>query len=158
MKVKFCILMILFLLASCGRDLEQAQKYADFKSEIESQIQNIDLIIKDQKAIYDSAKYIFDGFLRVNAIPPISIELSNIQDISIDIDYKMKQLKLKLETYQLWCSILEKANKKLIYLRRQKIISMHIKDIQDLKNEIEELTGGITVGQYLSNYLPKDVK
>ena len=54
MKKQIYILTILLLIVGCGRDLEQAQKYSDMKSETANSIKQADLIIKDQKLRYDS--------------------------------------------------------------------------------------------------------
>ena len=47
-------LLILALLSSCGRDLEQAKRYSDIKSETDSLITQANLIINVQKAMTDS--------------------------------------------------------------------------------------------------------
>ncbi|MCX6260616.1 MAG: hypothetical protein NTY95_07235 [Bacteroidia bacterium] len=52
---------ILILLAGCGRDLDQAKRYSEMKSECDSIIAQANLIIQDQGAKADSLQKIRDG-------------------------------------------------------------------------------------------------
>ena len=49
-------LLILILIVSCGRDLDQSKRYSDMKSEYDSLIAQANLIINEQKTIADSLK------------------------------------------------------------------------------------------------------
>ena len=95
-----------------------------------------------------------DGFFKVNEIPPNYSELKAIQNKAKDIEFDFNIFKTELDMYHLCCSILEKANSRFIYLRRQKIITMYTKNIHDSKNKIQDLTDGVSVELYLSKYLP----
>ena len=59
-------IFILILLVGCGRDVEQAKRYSEMKSECDSIIAQANLIIKDQRTIADSLGKIRDDGLAVN--------------------------------------------------------------------------------------------
>ena len=96
--------------------------------------------------------HVIDGFLKVDEVPPNMLELTAIQSKATDIEFDIKMLRLELDAYHLWCSVLENANQKQISFSRQNIISINIKNLQDSKNQIQDLTDGVTVEQYLLNH------
>ena len=51
-------LIILILFMGCGRDLEQAKRYSDIKSETDSLIAQANLVINEQKTKIDSLRKI----------------------------------------------------------------------------------------------------
>ena len=55
------VLIILTVSAGCGRDLDQAKRYTEMRSECDSIIKQANLIINDQKARADSLRKISDN-------------------------------------------------------------------------------------------------
>ena len=61
------IILILLLFAGCERDLEQAKRYSEMKSECDSLIAQANLIIDYQKERADSLRKIREGVFAVKS-------------------------------------------------------------------------------------------
>jgi hypothetical protein len=156
LKTKIFILLI--LLIGCGRDIEQAKKYSEKKSECDSLIAQANLVIKDQRAKADSLRKIRDDALTVK-IPEYKLlridrEIINAVEIESNIDMVRKHL----EAIKTAAEVGEKVNKRTIYYKRKYIKSACIIQVHDENIMIEQITDGFTAKQYISKYLPEESK
>jgi len=153
------LISICLLSYSCA-DKEQAIKYQEMRIETTKLISQIDFIIQDQKVKFDSLNNLGNDYVmhRISEIDIDAVHKATIN--SIDLQESMTKLKLRLESINLYCTILEKANTRIGYLmkRRNKIKWDYSKLIYDTYNEISNITGGLTAQDYIYKYLPKENK
>ena len=151
-------ILLLLLLAGCGRDLEQARKYSDMKSECDSLIAKANLVIKEQKAKIDSLSKIREDILAGKTQQYKSSEIDrkimNIVEIESDINNIIKHL----EAIKIFAENGKKATERIIYFKRKYMTYATVIQVHDENIMIQEITNGLTVKQYISKYLPKDSK
>ena len=147
--------LVLILLAGCGRDLEQAKRYSEMKSECDSIIVQANLVIKDQRAKADSLRKIRDaGFaakIPENKLSRIERGITNAVKIESDIDMVRKHL----EAIKLFAKVGERVNKRIIYYKRTYVNYSTTIQVHDENIMIQEITDGLTAKQYISRYIPK---
>jgi hypothetical protein len=152
------IILIQLLLAGCGRDLDQAKRYTEMKSECDSIIARANLIIKDQKAKADSLRKIRDDGLKVkmpqNKLSRIDNEMINAVTIASNLDMIIKHL----EAIKTFAKVGETVNKRLIYYKRTYINYSTTIQVHDENILIQEITDGLSAKQYVSKYLSKTPK
>jgi hypothetical protein len=152
--IKF-YLLILILLVSCGRDLEQAKRYSEMKSECDSIIAQTNIILKDQRAKSDSLRKIRDNAYSTKTpeykLSRIEREITNTAKIESDVDAIRKHL----EAIKLFAKIGEKVNTRMIYYKRTYVNYSTTIQVHDENVLIQDITDGLTAKQYISKYLPK---
>jgi len=151
-------LLILILIVSCGRDLDQSKRYSDMKSEYDSLIAQANLIINEQKTIADSLKNIRDDIVRNKALnyklPEINRKITNAREIESNIE----EIRKHLEAIRLFANNGEKVTKRIIYFKRKYIVYSITIQIHDENIMIRDITGDISAKQYLSRYLSSERK
>ena len=150
------ILISLTILVGCGRDLDQAKRYSDMKSECDSVIAQANLIIKDQKAKADSLRKIRDTGL-IAKMPEykllrINKEITNVVTIESNIDIVRKHL----ENIKTFAKVGETVNKRMIYFKRTYVNYSTTIQVHDENIMIQEITEGLSAKQYIAKYLPKE--
>lgn len=152
------LILILIILVGCGRNVEQAKRYSEMKSECDTIIAQANLIIQDQRAKADSLRKIRDNGLTVKMpeykLVRIEREITNAVKIESNIDMVRKHL----EAIKTFAKIGEKVNKRIIYFKRKYINYSTTIQVHDENIMIREITDGLTAKQYISNYLPKESK
>jgi hypothetical protein len=152
------IILILILFAGCGRDLEQAKRYSDMKSEFDSLITQANLVINEQKAKADSLRKIRDEIFKVKAqkykLPEIDRKITNV----VEIESNIENVRKHLEAIKKFAENGEKATKRLIYYKRKYITYATVIQVHDENIMIQEITDGLSAKQYISRYLPKEKK
>jgi hypothetical protein len=152
------IILILVLLASCGRDLEQAKRYSDIKSETDSLITQANLVINEQKAMTDSLAKIRDNIFKTNTqnnkLPELDKRIIKIAEIKMNVENVRKHL----ESIKKFADNGERATKRLIYYKRKYITYATEIQVHDENIMIQEITNGLSAKKYLSKYLPKEKK
>jgi len=151
-------ILILILLVGCGRDVEQAKRYSEMKSECDSIIAQANLVIKEQKAKADSLRKIRDGVLAVKTqkykLSEIDRKITNAVEIESNIDNVIKHL-VAIKTF---AENGKKATERIIYLKRKYMTYATVIQVHDENIMIQEITDGLTAKQYISKYLPKESK
>ena len=152
------IILILVLLASCGRDLEQAKRYSDIKSESDSLITQANLVINEQKAMTDSLAKIRDNIFKTNTqnykLPDLDKKILKIAEIKMNVENVRKHL----ESITKFAVNGERATKRLIFYKRKYITYATEIQVHDENIMIQEITNGLSTKKYLSKYLPKEKK
>ena len=112
-------ILILVLLASCGRDLEQAKRYSDIKSETDSLITQANLVINEQNAMTDSLAKIRDNIFNTNTqnykLPELDKKILKIAEIKMNVENVRKHL----ESIKKFADNGERATKRLIFYKRK---------------------------------------
>jgi hypothetical protein len=152
------IILILILFWGCGRDLEQAKRYSDMKSECDSLISQANLVIKEQKAKADSLRKIRDGVLAVKTQKYKLLELDRKITNAVEINSNIDNVRKHLEAIKTFAENGEKATKRIIYYKRKYMTYATVIQVHDENILIQETTDGLTAKQYISKYLPKDPK
>jgi hypothetical protein len=151
-------ILILILLIGCGRDVEQAKRYSEMKSECDNIIAQANLVIKNQRAKADSLRKKRDdglaGKISEYKLSKIEKEITNAVKIESDIDMVRKHL----EAIKTFAKVGEKVNKRIIYFKRKYINYSTIIQVHDENIMIQEITDGLSAKQYISKYLPKESK
>ena len=151
-------MIILTVSAGCGRDLDQAKRYTEMRSECDSIIAQANLIINDQKTRADSLRKIRDRGLKVKMpeykLSRIDKEITSVVTIESDIDMIRKHL----EAIKTFAKIGETVNKRVIYYKRTYVNYSTTIQVHDENIMIQEITGGLSAKQYLARYLPKGSK
>jgi hypothetical protein len=151
-------ILILALLASCGRDLEQAKRYSDIKSETDSLISQANLIINEQKAINDSLVKVRDDIYKINTQKYKLPELDKKITKAVEIKSNIENVRKHLEAIKKFAENGEKATKRLIFYKRKYITYATEIQVHDENIMIQEITNGLSTKKYLSKYMPKDKK
>ena len=152
------IILILTLLASCGRDLEQAKRYSDIKSETDSLISQVILIINEQNVMYDSLVKIRNDIYKINAQKYKLPELDKKIIKAVEIKSNTENVRKHLEAIKKFAENGEKATKRLIFYKRKYITYATEIQVHDENIMIQEITGGLSARKYISKYLPKEKK
>ena len=156
LKTKIFILLI--LLAGCERDVEQAKRYSEMKSECDSIIAQANLIIKYQRTKADSLRKIRDNGLAIKTsdykLLRIEREITNAVEIETNID----MVKKHLEAIKTFAKVGERVNKRIIYFKRKYINYSTAIQVHDENIMIREITDGLPAKEYISKYLPKELK
>ena len=152
------VILILTLLISCGRDLEQAKRYTGIKSESDSLIFQATLVINEQKAITDSLRKIQDNIFKIKTQKFKLPELDKKIAKTLEIESNLENVRKHLEAIKKFAENGEKATKKFIFYKRKYItyateIQMHDENIM-----IQEITNGLSAKLYISKYLTKEKK
>jgi len=152
------VLIILSVLLACGRDLDQAKRYSDMKSECDSVIAQANLIIKQQNEKADSLRKIRDQWLK-NKTPDnkgsrIDKEITNIATLVSNIETIRKHL----EAIKTFAKVGETVNKRMIYYKRTYVNYSTSIQVHDENILIQEITDGLSAKKYFSKYLPKQSK
>jgi hypothetical protein len=154
----FFVLILLSVLAGCGRDLDQAKRYSDMKSECDSVIAQANLIIKQQNAKADSLRKIRDQLLKTklpdNKVSRIDKEITNILTIVSNIETIRKHL----DAIKTFAKVGETVNKRMIYYKRTYVNYSTSIQVHDENIMIQEITDGLSAKKYISKYLPKEAK
>ena len=157
-KIVSVLISMIVLLAGCGRDLDQSKRYSDTKSECDSLITQVNLIIDGQKAISDSLKKIRDDILinktSKNRLPEINRKITN----AADIESGFENVKKHLEAIRHFAEMGEKVTRRIIYFKRKYITYSISIQIHDENIMIMEITDGLSAKQYISNYLDEKNK
>jgi hypothetical protein len=152
------IILILALLTSCGRDLEQAKRYSDIKSETDSLITQANLIINVQKAMTDSLVKIRDNIYKENTqkfkLPELDKKVTKVVEFKTNLENVRKHL----EAIKKFAEKGEKATKSIIFYKRKYITYATEIQLHDENIMIQEITNGLSTKKYLSKYLPREKK
>ena len=152
------IILILLLLVSCGRDLEQAKRYSDMKSECDSLITLANSIIIEQKAKADSLRKIRDGILAAKSqnyrLSDIDRKITSV----VEIEFKTNDVLNHLKAIKTFAENGKKATERIIYFKRKYMTYATVIQVHDENIMIQEITDGLTAKQYISKYLSKDPK
>jgi phage-related minor tail protein len=151
-------LLILALLSSCGRDLEQAKRYSDIKSETDSLITQANLIINVQKAMTDSLVKIRDNIYKDKTqkfkLPELDKKVTKVVEFKTNLENVRKHL----EAIKKFAEKGEKATKSLIFYKRKYITYATEIQVHDENIMIQEITNGLSARKYIKMYLPKEKK
>ena len=151
-------ILILALLTSCGRDLEQAKRYSDIKSETDSLITQANLVINEQKAMTDSLAKIRDNIFKTNTqnnkLPELDKKIIKIAEIKMNVENVRKHL----ESIKKFADNGERATKRFIFYKRKYITYATEIQVHDENIMIQEITNGLSAQEYLTKYLPKENK
>jgi hypothetical protein len=152
------VLIILSVSVGCGRDLDQAKRYSDMKSECDSVIAQANLIIKDQKDKAESLRKIRNEGLKAKLpeykLSRIDMEITNIVTIASNIDMIRKHL----EAIKTFAKAGETVNKRMIYYKRTYVNYSTAIQVHDENIMIQEITDGLSAKKYIAKYLPKESK
>ena len=152
------IILMLTLFSSCGRDLNQAKRYSDIKSETDNLISQANLIINEQKAMTDSLVKIRDGIYKINTQKYRLPELDKKITKAVEIESNIKNVRKHLETIKKLAENGEKTTKRLIFYKRKYITYATEIQVHDENIMIQEITNGLSARKYISKYLPKEKK
>ena len=151
-------LLILALLSSCGRDLEQAKRYSEIKSETDSLITQANLIINVQKAMTDSLVKIRDNIYKDKTqkykLPELDKKVTKVVEFKTNLENVRKHL----EAIKKFAEKGEKATKSLIFYKRKYITYATEIQVHDENIMIQEITNGLSARKYIKMYLPKEKK
>jgi hypothetical protein len=152
------IILISALFAGCGRDLEQAKRYSDIKSETDSLISQANLIINEQRAMTDSLVKkrddIYKNKTQKNKLPELDKKVTKAVEIATNIENVRKHL----EAIKKFAENGEKATKRLIFYKRRYITYATEIQVHDENIMIQEITNGLSARKYIKMYLPKEKK
>ena len=152
------VLVILSVLAGCGRDLDQAKRYSDMKSECDSVIAQANLIIKDQNARADSLRKIRDKGIKAKwpeyKLSRIDMEITKMVTVANNIDMIRKHL----EAIKTFAKGGETVNKRMIYYKRTYVNYSTAIQVHDENIMIQEITDGLSAKKFIAKYLPKESK
>ena len=152
------VLIILSVLVCCGRDLDQAKRYSEMKSESDSVIAQANLIIKDQKAKADSLRKIRDEGLKAK-LPEFKLSRIDKEITSIvTIESNIEMIKKHLEAIKTFAKVGETVNKRMIYYKRTYVNYSTTIQVHDENIMIQEITEGLSAKKYIAKYLPKESK
>jgi hypothetical protein len=151
-------LLILALLSSCGRDLEQAKRYSDIKSETDSLMTQANLIINAQKAMNDSLVKIRDDIYKDKTQKYKLPDLDKKVTKAVEIKTNIENVRKHLESIKKFAENGERATKRLIFYKRKYITYATEIQLHDENIMIQEITNGLSTKKYLSKYLPKEKK
>ena len=152
------IILILILCAGCGRDINQAKRYSEMKSECDSIISQANLVIKDQKARADSLRKLRSegstSKMSQNNLLRIDREIIDASKIESNSAMIIKHL----DAIKMFADVGEKVNTRLIYFKRKYINYSTTIQVHDENIMIQELTDGLSAKQFISRYLPENSK
>jgi len=151
-------ILIIALLSSCGRDLEQAKRYSDIKSETDSLITQANLIINAQKAMNDSLVKIRDDIYKDKTQKYKLPDLDKKVTKAVEIKTNIENVRKHLESIKKFAENGERATKRLIFYKRKYITYATEIQLHDENIMIQEITNGLSTKKYLSKYLPKEKK
>jgi hypothetical protein len=150
------IILILILFTGCGRDLEQAKRYSDIKSESDSLIAQANFVINEQEAKTDSLRKIRNDISKVKTqiykLPEIDRKITN----AVEIETNIENVKKHLEAIKKFAENGEKATKRIIFFKRKYMTYATVIQMHDENIMIQEITEGLSAKQYISKYLPKE--
>lgn len=149
------LILILILFVGCERDIEQAKRYSEMKSECDSIIAQAKLIIQYQKEKADSLQRIRENGFKAK-IPEYKLlrierEITDVVKIESDIEAVRKHL----EAIKTFAKVGEKVNKRIIYFKRKYINYSTTIQVHDENIAIQEITDGLSAKQYISKLLTK---
>jgi hypothetical protein len=149
------LIILILIITACGRNLNEAKRYSEMRSESDSLISQSNLVIKDQRAIADSLRKIRDDILAGKTtkykLARLDKEITNAAQIEADMDKVRKHL----NAIKTFAEAGERANKRIIYYKRKYINYASVIQVHDENIMIQEITDGLTAKQYISRYLPK---
>jgi hypothetical protein len=152
------IILILVLLSSCGRDLEQAKRYSEIKSETDSLIMQANIIINAQKAMNDSLVKIRDDIYKNKTLKYSLPEIDKKVTKTVEIKSNLENVRKHLEAIKKFAEKGEKATKSLIFYKRKYITYATEIQVHDENIMIQEITNGLSARKYITMYLPKEKK
>jgi len=151
-------ILVLILCAGCGRDLDQAKRYSEMKSECDSIIGQANLVIKVQRAKADSLRRlrseVSTNKMAGKSILRIDREIIDVSKIVSDGEMIIKHL----EAIKIFTKVGEKVNSRIIYYKRKYINYSTTIQVHDENIAIQEITDGLSAKQYISKYLSKGLK
>lgn len=146
------------LSAGCGRDLDQAKRYSEMRSECDSLIGQANLVIKVQRAKADSLRRlrseVSTNRMPGNKLLRIDREIIDVSKIASDGDMIIKHL----EAIKIFAKVGEKVNRRIIYYKRKYINYSTTIQVHDENIVIQEITDGLSAKQFISRYLSKGSK
>jgi hypothetical protein len=151
------VLLIIILTVGCGRDLVQARRYSNMKSESDSLINLTNLIINAQKIMLDSLRKIRDDLMvksQKNNLSVIDRKITN----AVEIESNFENVRKHLQTIKKFAEDAEKATHKIIFYKRKYITYAAVIQIHDENVMIQEITDGLSAKQYITKYLAKEKK
>lgn len=151
-------ILILAILSSCGRDLEQAKRYSDLESETDSLITQANLIINKQTAINDSLVKIRDGVYKDNTQKSKLPELDKKVTKTVELKTSLENVRKHLEAIKKFAEKGEKATKSLIFYKRKYITYATDIQVHDENVMIQEITNGLSARKYIAMHLSKEKK
>lgn len=151
-------LALVTLFSSCGRDLEQAKRYSDIKSETESLISQANLVINENKSVLDSLRKIRDDIYKVKAQKYKLPELDKKITKAVEIESNIEKVRKHLESIKKFAENGEKATKRIIYLKRKYMTYATVIQLHDENIMIQEITDGLPAKEYISKFLSKEKK
>ena len=151
-------ILVLILCEGCGRDLDQAKRYSEMKSECDSLIGQINSVITFQRAKADSLRRlrseVSTNKMVGKSILRIDREIIDVSKIVSDGDMIIKHL----EAIKIFTKVGEKVNSRIIYYKRKYINYSTTIQVHDENIMIQEITDGLSAKQYISKYLPEESK
>jgi hypothetical protein len=158
MKAKISTLCVLFLfLVSCA-DKEEAQKYALLIEENGKLMSLCDHISKDQQRIVDSLHKIQEDYTLGRDKADSSGVIFNAISDALEVLENVIKLKSSLDNQVLNYILLEKANKKFLYLTRHAVINKYSDELFFINKDITAIAGGLSTKDYIYQYLPEKYK
>jgi hypothetical protein len=156
LRTKIFILLITFV--GCERDVEQARRYSEMKSECDSLIAQANLVAKYQRAKADSLRKIRDDGLAVKTPEYKLLRIEREITVAIEIETNIDMVRKHLEAIKTFAKVGERVNKRTIYFKRKYINYSTAIQVHDENIMIREVTAGLTAKQYISKYLPEESK
>ena len=151
-------ILVLILCESCGRDLYQAKRYSEMKSECDSLIGQINSVITFQRAKADSLRRIRSEVstnkMAGKSILRIDREIIDVSKIVSDGEMIIKHL----EAIKIFTKVGEKVNSRIIYYKRKYINYSTTIQVHDDNIAIQEITDWLSAKQYISKYKSKGIK
>lgn len=158
MKPKLFIASVLFIFLIGCADKEEAHKYALLIQENAKLISRCDHISMDRQRIIDSLTKIQKDYTLVPNYVDSSLTVNNEINDALKVRDNVIMLKSSLDTQVLNYILLEKANRKFLYLTRHAVINKYSDELFFINKEITDITGGLTVKEYLNRYLPEKMQ
>jgi hypothetical protein len=158
--IKIEIFILFFLLVGCANN-EEYQKYALLKQENAKLIKQANIAINYQKIKADSISNIIKAYFDVNIVTDSLYKMFDERDDIWEAKSNLDLLKtIELDEIDLCCSILEKANTRFGYLLqgKRRIKRMFVEQLYYTNSNINKYTDGLSAKDYISKYLPKDLK
>jgi hypothetical protein len=151
-------ILVLVLCVGCGRDLDQAKRYSEMKSECDSLFGQVNLVITIQRAKADSLRKlrgeVSTNKMSENKLLRIDREIIDVSKIVSDGD----MIKKHLEAIKTFAKVGEKVNRRIIYYKRKYINYSTTIQVHDENIAIQEITDGLSAKQFISRYLSKGSK
>ena len=158
MKSKLVIASVLLIFLIGCADKEEAQKYTLLIQENTKLMSLCDHISKDQQRVIDSLTKIQKDYMSSRNYTDSSGIINYAIIDALKVRDNVIKLNSSLDTQVLNYFLLEKANRKFLYLTRHAVINKYSDELFFINKEIIDITGGLTAKEYLNRYLPKKMQ